>query len=69
MIPIIILTPKVIVSINGNDPALRIATDDCIAICMQTAMYAFLLNLILKIENKKVRNVIISVVVLSQILI
>lgn len=69
LIPIIILTPKIIVSINGNDPAFRIATDDCIAICMQTVMYAFLLNLILKIENKKVRNVIISVVVLSQILI
>lgn len=69
LIPIIILTPKIIVSINGNDPAFRIATEDCVVMCMQTIMYAFLLNIILKIENKKTRNAIISVVVLSQILI
>lgn len=66
---IVILTPKIILSINGNDPAFRIATEDCVVMCMQTIMYAFLLNIILKIENKKIRNVIISVVVLSQILI
>ena len=69
ILSIIVLTPKIIYSINENDPAFKIGISDCVALCIQTIVYAFVIGRLLRMENKKMRNAIISIVVLSQILI
>lgn len=69
LVPITVLTPRIVLSINSNDPAFKIEVADCIALCIQTVMCAFVIDKVLKIENKKVRNSIISVIVIFQIII
>ena len=69
LVPITVLTPRIVLSINSNDPAFKIEVADCIALCIQTIMCAFVIDKVLKIENKKVRNSIISVIVIFQIII
>lgn len=69
LVPITVLTPRIVLSINSNDPAFKIEVADCIALCIQTIMCALVIDKVLKIENKKVRNSIISVIVIFQIII
>ena len=69
LVPITVLTPRIVLSINSNDPAFKIEVADCIVLCIQTIMCAFVIDKVLKIENKKVRNSIISVIVIFQIII
>lgn len=64
LVPITVLTPRIVLSINSNDPAFKIEVADCIALCIQTIMCALVIDKVLKIENKKVRNSIISVIVI-----
>ena len=47
LVPITVLTPKIVLSINSNDPAFKIEVADCIALCIQTIMCAFVIDKVL----------------------
>ena len=67
LVPVIVFVPKVL-EINQEDPAFGIYTANFIALSMQTIMIAYVINILLKLENKKLRNYLVAILIFAQLL-
>lgn len=63
------LSYNVVLLINRNNPAFGILQEAFIAVAINTVIYLVILEVTLKFENDKIRNTIISLVTISEIII